>query len=128
MIECLSRRNDFRAWIVNLACCIVHLKALIYVYVCKGSAEKIFAQKHLAVAVFFNLSPNLFDWLSFYLCLLLFVCELTSWGPSERPFKNGFMSALVFFVTFQERIRDFSVHRNLENIIDLDSSETRGRI
>lgn len=87
MIECLSRRNDFRAWIVNLACCIVHLKALIYVYVCKGSAEKIFAQKHLAIVVFlffFYLSPNLFDWLSFYLCLLLFVCEQTSWGPSER--------------------------------------------
>lgn len=83
VIECLPCRNDLWAWVVNLPCCIAHLKALIYVYVCKGSAEGIFAQKHLAVIVFFYFPPDLFDWLWFYLCLLLFVFEITSWGSSE---------------------------------------------
>lgn len=72
VIERLPRRDDFWAWIVNSPCFTVHLKALIYVYVCKGSAEKIFAQKHLVFFIF----PQI--------CLigcrfLLFVFEITSW-------------------------------------------------
>lgn len=124
MIECLSRQNDFRAWIVNLACCIVHLKALIYVYVCKGSAEKIFAQAPHRHS-FFNLSPNLFDWLSVYLCLLLFVCELTSWGPSEK-LKPTVQESFHVRACFLCDISRGRIQCNLENIIDLDSSETRG--
>lgn len=76
---------------------------------------------------FFNLSPNLFDWLSFYLCLLLFVCELTSWGRSERlkrTVQESFhVSACILCDISRGRIQC-----NLENIIDLDSSEMRGHI
>lgn len=99
MIECLPRQNDFRARVVNLPCCIVLFKALIYVYVRKGSAEKIFAQRHLAVFVFFYLFPNLFDWSSFCLSVSV-VCYLAN--------KKG-ARVLLHILDIWKRIRDFIV-------------------
>lgn len=66
-----------------------------------------------SLSFFFNLSPSLFDWLSFYLCLLLFVCALTSWGPSERlkrTVQESFQASACFLCDIsRENKGEFSV-------------------